>query len=454
MYMNKRISDILNDLQTIDPAFKAENFELEKLVSELIINKPDTHFDESFASNLRTQLLNTKIKPMPSPYSSFFVSRVFYGILGSALTILIVVPFTYVATQKATSPDKPIVLNPFSTQVKDVSSGLSPKQQISNKGINAFGTLALVATGTESSTKTKNPTPLNATNQAAVSPKSSTNKTSAVTYGYTGESLTLRDNQGKVFKRTKGADSGKQLVGIINNGSFTLTNLPSFNNLSLKNVTLAEDTDHGYLINVNFADGSISINPNTPSWNTTSTTTSTLDETEVLSIAQDFVSGHGIDTSAYGKPVVLDNKTVIYPLIIEGKEVYEETGNPFGLVLTIDLQAKKVSNAENLTSQTYESSLYTLETNFNNVVAVATSSLNSTLLQGIAGTTTKASLDTPKFVLMHYWLADNGGVSSELFIPALSFPISYKNIQNSTGLPTTIVVPLVKDFLTKHNKTE
>jgi hypothetical protein len=449
--MDKRISSIIQDLYKIDPSFKAHEHELVSLISDLITSKPNTHFDDSFAQVLRSRLLNTTIKPMPvtSPYSSFFMSRMFYGIVGSALTILIVVPFTYVATQKATSPEKPVVLNPFSTQVKDVATGLSPKQQISSKGVNAFGKLALLPTNSS-------PVSINSTQPTAkslVTPQVTTTKT--ITYTYAGDPVTLSDNQGKVFKRTKGIDSAKQLSEIVKNTSFGLTNLSNFGNLSLKNITLADDEANGYVISVNFDEGSISVSPNQPYWGTTkSTESSTLGPDDVLSIVRDFVKSHAIDTSVYGSPVIVENNTVVYPLVIEGKEVYEESGKPFGVIIAVDPQTKKVLTVSNLMSQTYDSSLYTLETDFNNVVAVATSSLNSSLLQGIAGTTTKASLDTPKFVLMHYWLADNGGVSSELFIPALSFPISYKNIQNSTGLPTTIVVPLVKDFLTKHNKTE
>lgn len=464
--MDKRISDIMNDLYKIDPQFKAHEQELRTLVSSLVLSKPDTHFDESFAAKLRAELLETKVKPMPSPYSSFFASRMFFGLVGSALTILIVVPFTFVATQKATSPDKPVVINPFSDQVKDVSTGLTPTQQISNKGMNAFGKLALVPT-TENQPETppddnangvsaRSIQPLStsaASAPTAASPKAkvsvSARATNTLAVVYKGDAITLKDTQGKVFKRTKGADSGKQLFDMVQNGKFGLTDLTSFSDLKLKDVELSQDIPFGYVVGINLDEGAININPQWQFWTVGNTTTpvtevTPLDAHSLISIANDFLKSHSITTTVYADPVAMpESSTVIFPLKIDSKEVSEQTGIPFGLVVTVDAGQKKVSGISNLTSQIYDSSQYTLETNFDTIVHVATSSLS---LPGSKGET--ATLGTPKAVLMHYWLNDGGAnIGDELFIPALSFPITYSS--NNTNGPTAIVVPLVKDFLAK-----
>ena len=458
--MDKRIEDILKDLYKIDPKFKAQQTELRKVIAELVMLKPDTQFDAGFASHLRTQLLNTRIKPMPvrSPYTSIFVSRAFYGIIGSALTILIVVPFTYIATQKATSPNKPVVLNPFSPQpvsVKDVSSGLSPKQQISNKGINAFGKLALLPTDTTA------PVAQTATLKTSVGVSSYAASVSHASnsVGYKGNDVALKNEQGKIFKRTKGIDSGKQLTDIIKQGSFDLTNLSSFGDLSLKNLTLAEDKTDGYMLSVNFDEGAISVTPNTKYWSVQSleNATSTLDGTTLIAIADDFIKAHNVDTSVYGKSVLLGTNQVVYPLIIDTKEVLESDGTPFGLILAINPKEKKVSAVSNMTSQTYDSSLYDLETNFTHVVSAATSTFS---VSGVVAESTSAhtasttiNLGTPQAVLMHYWMYDEASTTpTELFIPALAFPVSYKDTHYEKG-PTRFVVPVVKDFLTKFNST-
>lgn len=455
--MDKRISDILNDLIAIDPQFKAHEQELRSVVSALILSKPETNFDESFAAKLRAELLEIEAKPMPSPYTRFFMSRMFYGVVGSALTILVVVPFTYFATQKATSPDKPIVINPFSDQVKDLSTVLTPEQQISNKGMNAFGKLALVPTSDNQSTSAtpntfaaKSAATTNIPGTAsAPSTKSSVSSASVeASVTYTGDSISLNDNQGKVFKRTKGADSGKQLFDMVQKGKFGLTDLTSFSDLRLRNVQLSQDKPFGYVVGINLDEGAISITPQWEFWNTSNSTdkvaTSTsLDDGSLISIANDFMKSHGIANAVYANPIArADSNTVIYPLKIDSKEVREEDGGAFGLVVTIDPAQKKVIDVSNLTSQTYESSLYSLETNFQTIVGVATSSLAAHNRHADG-----ATLGTPHQVLMHYWLEDSTThVRTELFIPALSFPITYKDAKTASS---AIVVPLVKDFLYK-----
>jgi hypothetical protein len=124
-------------------------------------------------------------------------------------------------------------------------------------------------------------------------------------------------------------------------------------------------------------------------------------------------------------------------------------------MITIDPQSNRVSDVQNLTSQIYDSSPYTLETDFAAVLKVATSTFAQNVGVSSAETsssTQTATLGTPKQVLMHYWLYDEKGLSSsELFIPALSFPVTYQN--KADGMPKAIVVPLVKDFLGKHNSS-
>jgi hypothetical protein len=454
--MNKSIPDILKDLYEIDPHLKTQKTELEYAVSAILAGKPDTHFDSGFAAELRAKLVSTKIKPMPvaSPYSSFILSRAFYGIIGSALTILIVVPFTYVATQKATSPNKSIVLNPFSTQVKDLSSGLSPKQQVSNKGINAFGKLALIPTETFSGSSTSSSVIANSTSSALFTLKTASFKKQTIAFEYKGDTISLTDTQGKVFKRTKGIDSGKQLAEMIKQGAFDLTNLSTFDNLNIKNINLAEDKADGYAIGINFEEGEIIVNPNKSYWNDTKAATTTkIDAADLLSFARQFIKVHSIDTSVYGMPIAGDNNQVIYPLIIENKQVFEADGTPFGLVFIIDPHTQKVSRVLNMTSQTYDSSLYNLETDFSQVVGAATTSLSVPQhIKSLSNTktaSTTAILGTPKLVLVRTMTQDKAtGATTELFVPAYSFPVTYPDTYVGHG-PTSVFIPLVKDFLVK-----
>lgn len=399
---------------------------------------PDTHFSERFSADLRARLMQTKIRPLSSPYASIFVSRVFYGALSSVLTLLIAVPFTYIATQKSALPD----------QIKNISSVLNPKQQISDKGINAFGRLAPVPTSSNIIASTSKP--------ASITVAPDPDSVKGYSYSYKGDSVLLNDTEEKVFKRTKGIDSDKQLSGIIQNSKFNLTNLSTFSDLTLKDIVMGEDKPFGYSIDVNFSEGSITINPEALYWATTTNSSmassTALSDDELLSVANEFVKDHKIDMTVYDRPLVASEKEglVVYPLLIEGNKVHENNGRSFGFMVSVDANQKKVSRVINLTSQTYESSLYKLETNFETILEVATSTLNKSVSDTETLGDRQAVLGTPTHVLMHYWFYDvKSQTNNELFIPALSFSITYsiKDVPNT--LPTTIVVPLVKDFLGK-----
>lgn len=456
--MDKQISDILKDLYAIDPQLRAHERELITLVSDLLRLKPNTQFDPRFASQLRAELVRTHTRPVSSPYASFFVSRLFYGVVASAITLLIAVPATFIATQKAVLPNRPIVFNPFSNQVKDLTTGTSPRQQISSKGTNAFGKLAFVSTSTSantnssntgvSSTATSSQMGITATAPAPVTNPLVKNQAEEYTYEYKGDPTTLQVDQGKVFKRMKGIASNRQLSDLIQYSKFNLTNLSTFNDLNLKNMILSEDKSLGYTITINFTEGVVSIDPEAGYWGKATSTSPTPDNATLISIANAFLKSHGIDTSIYSTPVVVASTnaatTIVYPLIIDGKVVYGANATPFGLIVTVDNARQTVTQISNLTSQIYDSSLYPLETDFNSVLNIATSTLTDSAKKGT--TTKKAFLGTPQEVLIHYW-----SNNVELYAPALSFPITYNNASSTSSRPSTIIVPLVKDFLAKAN---
>src|SRR5690606_7518155 len=112
----------------IDPAFKAHEHELRKLVSELVRSQPDTKFDESFARELRIRLMTedvavSKDRPLessrtvlaqPSPYADLvgMVSRFKYAFGGALVMLLFVAPVTYLALQNQSAFDTGFALRP------------------------------------------------------------------------------------------------------------------------------------------------------------------------------------------------------------------------------------------------------------------------------------------------------------------------------------------------------
>ncbi len=452
--MKHDVSDILKDLYDLEPGFRMHEKQLKTVIGDLIDHKPKAHLDEQFVARLRKDLVHGKSKiSILSPYLSstlssitstsksatkyakkytgvVFGSQLYTSIASALLAIILVAPLTYfIARQGTESPTDGIV--------KDTTTGLSLKQQISSKGTNAFGTLAYIApaaqdTAASASIRSSAPQAFAVQSNAKVSAPTKTN----AEYTYTGDSLTLTSKQGKVFKRLQGGDAANQLSDFLKNAHFNLVNPKSFSKLSVENIQLAEGTSSGYSLGINLKQGIITITANTSGTATnTKTKTPVLDDVALITITDGFIKNHDIDVSTYGKPVVesAESHTVLYPLVLDGKQVFDESGALYGMHVHVDPHAKTVSMIDNLTSQVYESSLYDLETDSAKVLAVATSSNGKKSKNTV-------NLTTPEHVLMLY---TSGG--TELYVPALLFPVSVKKGE----APKHVIIPLVKDALDK-----
>ncbi len=233
--------------------------------------------------------------------------------------------------------------------------------------------------------------------------------------------------------------------------------MPSFSSLGLQNLQLNEDKENGYSINVNFDEGTISIYPDYRRWQMSDVPPpisigSLPADAEIIAISNAFIKEHGVDTKIYGAPVIenktyssmgedgkeqqmaMDSLTVTYPLVLDGTEVYDQSGFKFGLQITVDVRQKKVTGVNNLTAQIYESSNYALETDAKKVLNTATSGPQYDVMPLTAAEDnssqvkpkiTTVGLQTPKRVLMHYVTYEKDQ-TIELFVPALLFPFESK----------------------------
>ena len=111
-----------------------------------------------------------------------------------------------------------------------------------------------------------------------------------------------------------------------------------------------------------------------------------------MSQTDKFLNDRGISLEHYSKPQV-DNywrvdyeKTedksnyyipeslnVIYPLLVNGESVYDQSGNLDGLRVSVNLLQNTVSGVNNLTSFRYETSDYNLETQSDKILNLAQS---------------------------------------------------------------------------------
>ena len=322
-------------------------------------------------------------------------------------------------------------------------------------------------------------------------------------YVYKGEKPDFSESRLPVFKRVKGFGKDINASDILGNFSADGINLNKFSSARADSLSLTEDREYGYSLNVNFTEGNFSLNQN---WNTWPhpeqkcrdeacyqsfrlKESDMLSDAEAISIAGQFLSDYGISVDGYGPGEMLDdwrgwyanaeNKTdyyfpdtisVLYPLIINGQPVFEEGGGKVGINVSISVREKKVSGVWNLNSQNYQSSLYDIETDWNKILEMAKNGSSGYYpyplaaksamedapeTQGFSeGSRPKSreivkeiELDTPILGLVRMWIYENN-LSDELLVPAVIFPVKKgdKNIWQNY-----VIVPLVKEIIEKRN---
>ena len=141
-----------------------------------------------------------------------------------------------------------------------------------------------------------------------------------------------------------------------------------------------------------------------------------------------------------------DTVTVIYPLIVDGKEVYDEYGNPQGLNVNVDVKNKKASGIWNLTSQNYQGSLYGTVTKSDDIMKMVENGGMYGNYDPSAPTIQEVEVGTPTLSYLRVYDYNNG-LSDELLVPAYYFPI-LKGLENYDYMyRKAIVVPLVSEML-------
>lgn len=465
----KNMRPILEELYAIDGTLRRHEKELVQLISELLVSKPDTKFDKEFAYRLREELMGRA--PKPAWYSFIMTRPLVYSL--SSLAVLLLVVVSVVLNSKKNDGELAFV--------GDKRQNFEIRQETKAVGERAFGTLKAEAPSKNNAAETDTKqTPETTSGPQQSQPPSLKAEGSGVGGGgtpidspliypefvqyrfvYKGEPAQLKDDKGEVLKRTKGLESSKQLVSFLE-GAKVLADFGSFENLKLRLLEVVEDKDGGYVINVNFDEGSVWINQNWDRVRILKTEEAKdspeIKDPEIISIANEFLKSHNINTSLYGEPIVerpqyaimsgearpeiwpgFRDVIVRYPLLLSGKKAYDEGGNPYGLEVGINPSEKRVSRVGNLTSQVYESSLYELETDFKKILEYAKRGSVYGYFEG-SERIVEIELEAPQRVLLRHWQSGD-----ELLVPALLFKI--KNRPERYYGSNAVVIPLVKDLL-------
>jgi len=492
----KNIDQILQELIDIEPSFAEHREEMRTLISELIAKKPDTRLDEAFVAGLRSRLLG---QPTPSPFSNYFSYTPY---LVGVLAVLIALPlgYRYLSTSgTGASGTAVFAMNQQIEHLQGNAYGTIQSQTSGQPGLDgsevAHAAPSIAPTETSYAPQTNTdardmavsvasapaPASVPVTKMAAGMGGGASSRmmypvgpVTVYSYVYKGEPLDLSATEGDVYSRTAGQNSSGQIATQLRKFDFGLMNFGTFSDASVRTFELAENKPFGYIIDVSFTDGTININADYTQWPTLNGKSGDMQplpvsampkDDQLISIAKQFLDAHGVNLSNYAEPVVQqyaeakaadsatqyapDQITIVYPLKISGEQVYENGAYPYGLQVGVSVRDKKVMSVYGLTSQTYTSSSYKLETDSDKILSILKKGgPNSWIPPQESGVETKnvdIEVGTPTKVLMHtYNYKDNQ--SQELFVPALMFPVT-KAPAEDEYYPKNIIIPLVPELL-------
>lgn len=301
------------------------------------------------------------------------------------------------------------------------------------------------------------------------------------TYVYEGGEFSQKEAKMNVLKRVTGM-SGVAASIIGDSLDFDLFDLGKLNNAKTSNLSFFEDREYGYRTDIDLVNGSVSIYKNYEKWpnyytdcrdeecykNLNLTVDDIPGDEEMIGATEAFLRDYQIDMSAYGAPEV-DNGfmnyyngaesvyvpeeiSVIYPLVVDGKTIYESYGDLSGLRVNYDIRNHRVTGMYSLMTHNYQSSAYDAETDTAKILETATGNAYGDMMPMRAEDGTGAeykdiriALDTPFLSYESMYRYENN-TSSEYLVPCMVF-----SIKDGSEAPVhyrkRVIVPLIKDFL-------
>ncbi|MFA6327449.1 MAG: hypothetical protein WCX15_01050 [Bacilli bacterium] len=436
-------------------------------------------------TNIKTKKnVNKKISKEPKKNSFLsFIEEFTRALVITSVIILLSISFIIVGSGKQSNTDtnNNLIVKSYLDNLKDIT--------IIDKGENFFGKLNLNNNVSEPNSLSSREIAVSQSAYGAgdISTAVSNSKIAPIdsrvlkyNYKYKGENFLLFPSEVQVYKKVN-PDLSKELVGDLKNKDISLLNINNLNNIGINNMTIFEDRDYGYYFYLGLIDGSFSIYKNWDRWPISNsivacdskglcssdnglTVEDIPSDEKILEISNKFLADYGVSVKNYGlgevqkswfnnyllssaKTYIPETMTVVYPLMIDGLTVYEQSGNKYGLTVEIDIREKKVSGVYNLMYQYFESSSYTTENNIENVIIKAEQGgLYPDYYYGDQSQVDNLdiNIESASLGLVRTWQYDNNTRTSfELYVPAYIFPIT---TETSSIYKENIVVPALEDF--------
>jgi hypothetical protein len=298
---------------------------------------------------------------------------------------------------------------------------------------------------------------------------------------YKGGDIPVKDKV-TVYRRTKDLPFADKLAEVLGSLNLGLIDLGRFTNTRMTNLSVSEDRENGYDVNIDFREGAVSLfagarwtDPFSGCSEQTCYDSKRLKEsdmiqdTEVIAIANKFLNDYNIDKSGYGEPAVMkdfglykdlavqdsaayvpETISVVYPLKVDGQTVYDDTATATGMIVEVNVRQKKVFSARNIYMQKYESSNYAAEQDKSKIISIVENGgMYGNYQAPEARQTVDIELGTPEIQLIATWNYDPEKRTTEsLFVPSYVFPVA-KVSNGQYYYRKNIVVPMPKEMIDK-----
>lgn len=511
------LKNILAELYALDESLRAHEAGLIKLISQMEDIRPDTKFDQEFAARLKSQIMaeaqvgNKKVLKLDKIFNFNFMNKKIYLAAGSlAVASLLFLAFINFSGMNNRSSGN-LSLNKVSqgegiTKVAAGAFGSLASVAAQSGGGQERSAVAPQGMGAADASATANFSVVSA--ESAEVDVAMVDQAVAVGMGgggiakmvmppfygfkyvYAGDPLELTDESASVYRRLKGrGEIATSMARTL--GSFGLSDLSldTFQNLKMANFSVTEDKEMGLIISFDLQEDLVNIYENWNRWGYAEREACGGDQAcwdrfrlkindvpadnTVIALSDRFLNDHKVNRAHYGEPQV-DNTwrtwyetaedkanyyipeyaNIVYPLIVDGEEVRDQSGGYYGLRVTVNLLKNAVSSMYGLFPYNFEASDYALETDTSVIVKTAENggfSRNYYMSESEANLQT-IELGTPTRAYVQTWKYDNGK-NDELLVPALIFPVINRPVDMLYYYGQNyVVVPLVKEMIAELSK--
>lgn len=436
---------LLDELYAVDPSLRTHEATLTPVLESLLRTKPEVTIDETFIATLRQTLMT---KPAPAPRRIDW--RLLFPAVGiAAIALVVALPFTQ------PQPGSRMAV----TSLASNAFGMLGAAQASGTGGGGGGDAKRMAGDTP------------ATSETSIMVGEPYPNSVRYTYAYDGD-IALTETAGTVYRRSGALALPGSTQNTLKNMNLGTVDLGAFGDLGAQYITLRQDDVNGYNVSLDLMYGMISINTNEGMWSTLESypqlTEATMpSEEDVVTTAATFLSRYGISTEGYGDAIVSkaaygyildlarsatgyvpDSMTVSWPVMVNGMPVLHSDGSGYGITVGVNLRANTVTYVSIVSTNTLDASSYTLTTDVNAVRTIVERGGMYGWQPETAEKTYNVTLGAPTQVLtIHSSYNEAERKSVDLFVPALSFPVTDAegDMQQSS-----IVIPLVESILEAH----